>query len=115
MTSLGRPHFRKYLSHVSGVRDDLIFGPRSGNGYGVVLTADDSVVWDADAEGQVRQLAPRCGGDMPAPSGLTVCRLPRAVLCNAMRRAGQRWKRYCTPARWVAVTSRSDRCPSLMR
>lgn len=33
--SLGRPHFRKYLLSI-GVREPLIFGPRTGDGRGVV-------------------------------------------------------------------------------
>lgn len=38
-TSLGRPHFSKYLGSEKGVNMDLVFGPRSGSGRGV-LTSD---------------------------------------------------------------------------
>lgn len=51
VTSLGRPHFRKYLTTVCGVRDDLIFGPRTGEGR-AVLTADGKVLWDDAGKGQ---------------------------------------------------------------
>jgi predicted metal-dependent phosphoesterase TrpH len=50
-SSLGRPHFSKYLISIEGLRADLIFGPRSGDGFGVV-TADGSVFWDAEAAGK---------------------------------------------------------------
>ena len=47
-SSLGRPHFSKYLREVVGIRSDLIFGPRAGDGYGIV-TNDNEVFWDDDA------------------------------------------------------------------
>jgi len=50
-TSLGRPHFSKYLIKVANCRPDLVFGPRSGTGKGVV-TADGVVLWDEEAEGK---------------------------------------------------------------
>jgi len=49
-TSLGRPHFSKYLG-TKGVNMDLVFGPRSGSGRGV-LTADGKVFFDSDADGK---------------------------------------------------------------
>eukprot|EP00050_Salpingoeca_kvevrii_P021872 m.116934 g.116934 ORF g.116934 m.116934 type:complete len:418 (-) comp9513_c0_seq1:376-1629(-) len=50
-TSLGRPHFRKYLIEVLGIKDALIFGPRSGEGRGV-LTSDGTIYWDDEAQGK---------------------------------------------------------------
>jgi len=51
VTSLGRPHFRKYLVNKVGVRDDLVFGPRSGSGEGVATST--GVAWDDDAADKV--------------------------------------------------------------
>ncbi len=45
--SLGRPHFRAYLRDVVGVRDDLIFGPRDGDGRGLLV--DGKVFFDPAA------------------------------------------------------------------
>ena len=45
-TSLGRPHFSKYLG-TKGVNMDLVFGPRSGSGRGV-LTADGQCKYSAN-------------------------------------------------------------------
>eukprot|EP00045_Choanoeca_perplexa_P007467 m.68100 g.68100 ORF g.68100 m.68100 type:complete len:410 (+) comp14096_c0_seq2:162-1391(+) len=53
-TSLGRPHFRGYLIKVLGVRDDLIFGPRAGDGV-ATLTSDGQVFFDEDREGKQGQ------------------------------------------------------------
>ncbi|EGD79625.1 hypothetical protein PTSG_10473 [Salpingoeca rosetta] len=50
-TSLGRPHFRAYLIEVVGIREDLIFGPRAGDGV-ATLTADGDVFYDEDREGK---------------------------------------------------------------
>lgn len=50
-TSLGRPHFSKYLGSEKGVNMDLVFGPRSGSGRGV-LTSDGQVFFDGDAVGK---------------------------------------------------------------
>ena len=47
-TSLGRPHFSKFLG-TRGVNIDLVFGPRSGSGH-AVLTATGTVLYDADAK-----------------------------------------------------------------
>ena len=44
-TSLGRPHFGKYLQEVSGVNKDFIFGPRSGDGV-ALLGEDGNLDWD---------------------------------------------------------------------
>lgn len=45
-TSLGRPHFRAYLIQRFGIRDDLIFGPRSGDGSALLLANGDVVFED---------------------------------------------------------------------
>eukprot|EP00730_Choanoeca_flexa_P001379 TRINITY_DN10609_c0_g1_i4.p1 TRINITY_DN10609_c0_g1~~TRINITY_DN10609_c0_g1_i4.p1 ORF type:complete len:410 (+),score=65.74 TRINITY_DN10609_c0_g1_i4:165-1394(+) len=50
-TSLGRPHFRAYLIQVVGVREDLIFGPRAGDGV-ATLADDGKVYFDAEREGK---------------------------------------------------------------
>ena len=50
-TSLGRPHFSKYLT-TRGIRNALIFGPRTGSGQ-CLLTNDGSVLYDDDAKGQM--------------------------------------------------------------
>lgn len=47
--SLGRPHFRKFLLAL-GVREAMIFGPRDGDGRGV-LQSDGTAVFDAAAKG----------------------------------------------------------------
>eukprot|EP00053_Salpingoeca_punica_P018168 m.177123 g.177123 ORF g.177123 m.177123 type:complete len:424 (-) comp17374_c1_seq1:355-1626(-) len=44
-SSLGRPHFSKFLMNHVGVREDLVFGPRAGTGR-AVLTPDNKVVFD---------------------------------------------------------------------
>lgn len=53
-SSLGRPHFSKFVKEKCGVRSDLIFGPRAGDGV-ALITADGSVFWDADKAGKTGQ------------------------------------------------------------
>jgi hypothetical protein len=75
------------LVQVVGVRDDLIFGPRSGNGS-AVITADGSVLWDDAAQGHDGQVvealmhsaslarryetAVSCRGAVHVPTAITV-------------------------------------------
>lgn len=47
-SSLGRPHFSKFLAKQRGIRMDLIFGPRSGDGMAIV-TADNAYYGDDKA------------------------------------------------------------------
>lgn len=49
-SSLGRPHFRAYLIKVCGVRSDLIFGPRAGDGVATVTA--DAAYFDGDRDGK---------------------------------------------------------------
>ena len=44
-SSLGRPHFGKYLDKVTGVIPEFIFGPRSGDGV-ALLGEDGTLDWD---------------------------------------------------------------------
>jgi hypothetical protein len=50
-TALGRPHFRAYLLEVVGVRDDLVFGPRDGDGWATLSLASGAVAYTGAAAG----------------------------------------------------------------
>eukprot|EP00501_MAST-03F_sp_TOSAG23-6_P002088 GSMAST32.ASY1.ANO1.2181.1 assembled CDS len=43
--TLGRPHFKAYLVEVLKVREDVIFGPRHGSGWGIIDT-NGSILWN---------------------------------------------------------------------
>eukprot|EP00808_Paulinella_micropora_P020456 g32614.t1 len=50
-SSLGRPHFNKYLTNIVGVRPELVFGPRGGDGWALLAT-DGKVYYGEDMQGK---------------------------------------------------------------